>query len=191
MSEKAIRDIILGHVTTWRNQTPQDMPILSKVSRGTSMSNQIPITAEGLKTLKAELDQLIKVRRPDIIKAIAAAREEGDLRENAGYDAARHDQAMTERRIREIEDRIRRAVIIDPKKASSVQVGTTVTIEIDGEEETYTIVGAIEAKPAQGKISNESPIGKALLGRKVGDVIDIRTPSSVLNARVVSLDGSL
>ncbi|CAN5609334.1 transcription elongation factor GreA [soil metagenome] len=154
------------------------------------MSNQIPITKEGLEKLKSELDQLVTVRRPQIIKAIAAAREEGDLRENAGYDAARHDQAMTERRIREIEDRIRRAVIIDPSKASSIQVGTTVKIEIDGEEEEYTIVGAIEAKPAQGKISNESPIGKALLGHKAGDVIDIRTPTSVLQARVVSINGA-
>lgn len=154
------------------------------------MSNQIPITKEGLEKLKSELDQLVTVRRPQIIKAIAAAREEGDLRENAGYDAARHDQAMTERRIREIEDRVRRAVIIDPSKASSVQIGTTVKIEIDGEEEEYTIVGAIEAKPAQGKISNESPIGKALLGRKAGDVIDIRTPTSVLQARVVSINGA-
>jgi transcription elongation factor GreA len=154
------------------------------------MSNPIPITEEGLERLKSELDQLVSVRRPAIIKAIAAAREEGDLRENAGYDAARHDQAMTERRIREIEDRIRRAVVIDPTKATSVQVGTTVTINIDGEDETYTIVGAIEAKPAQGKISNESPIGKALLGRKVGDVVDIRTPASVINARVVALNGS-
>jgi len=154
------------------------------------MSNQIPITEEGLERLKSELDQLVTVRRPAIIKAIAAAREEGDLRENAGYDAARHDQAMTERRIREIEDRIRRAVIIDPTKATSVQIGTTVTIEIDGEEEEYTIVGAIEAKPAQGKISNESPIGKALLGRKAGDVIDIRTPASVLKAKVVSINGA-
>lgn len=154
------------------------------------MSNKIPITEEGLERLKSELDHLVTVRRPEIIKAIAAAREEGDLRENAGYDAARHDQAMTERRIREIEDRIRRAVIIDPTKATSVQVGTTVTIDIDGEEETYTIVGAIEAKPAQGKISNESPIGKALLGRKVGEEVDIRTPTSVLKARIVSLNGS-
>ena len=154
------------------------------------MSEQIPMTEEGLEGLKSELDNLVTVRRPAIIKAIAAAREEGDLRENAGYDAARHDQAMTERRIREIEDRIRRAVIIDPTKATSVQVGTTVTIDIDGEEETYTIVGAVEAKPAQGKISNESPIGKALLGHKVGDVVDIRTPGAILNARVVSLNGS-
>ena len=153
------------------------------------MSNQIPITEEGLERLKSELDQLVTVRRPAIIKAIAAAREEGDLRENAGYDAARHDQAMTERRIREVEDRIRRAVIIDPTKATSVQIGTTVTIEIDGEEEEYTIVGAIEAKPAQGKISNESPIGKALLGHKAGDVVDIRTPVSILKAKVVSING--
>lgn len=154
------------------------------------MSNQIPITEEGLERLKSELDQLVTVRRPAIIKAIAAAREEGDLRENAGYDAARHDQAMTERRIREIEDRVRRAVIIDPSRATSVQIGTTVKIEIDGEEEEYTIVGAIEAKPAQGKISNESPIGKALLGHKAGDVIDIRTPASVLKAKVVSINGA-
>lgn len=154
------------------------------------MAEPIPITKEGLERLKSELDQLVTVRRPEIIKAIAAAREEGDLRENAGYDAARHDQAMTERRIREIEDRIRRAQIIDPSKASSVQVGTTVKIEIDGEEEEYTIVGAVEAKPAQGKISNESPIGKALLGRKKGDVVDIRTPTTVLQARVVSVNGS-
>lgn len=154
------------------------------------MADPIPITEEGLERLKSELDHLVTVRRPEVVKAIAAAREEGDLRENAGYDAARQDQAMIERRIRDIEDRIRRARVIDPSKATSVQVGTTVTIDIDGEEETYTIVGAIEAKPAQGKISNESPIGKALLGRSKGDVVDIRTPASVLKARVVSINGT-
>ena len=150
---------------------------------------KIPTTQEGLERLKAELDQLINVRRP-AIKAIAQAREEGDLRENAGYDAARHDQAMNERRILDIEDRIRRAVVIDPSKANSVQVGANVTIDIDGEEETYTIVGAIEARPAEGRISNESPIGRALLGHKVGDVVDIRTPASVLKAKVVSINGA-
>jgi transcription elongation factor GreA len=154
------------------------------------MAEQIPITEEGLERLKEELDHLVTVRRPEIIKAIAAAREEGDLRENAGYDAARNDQALIERRIREVEDRIRRAVVIDPTKASSIQVGTTVTVAIEGEEETYTIVGAVEARPAQGRISNESPIGRALLGHKVGDEVDIRTPASVLKARVVSINGS-
>jgi transcription elongation factor GreA len=154
------------------------------------MAQQIPITEEGLKRLKGELDHLVTVRRPEIIKAIAAAREEGDLRENAGYDAARNDQALIERRIREVEDRIRRAVVIDPSKTSSVQVGTTVTVAIEGEEETYTIVGAVEARPAQGRISNESPIGRALLGRKVGDEVAIRTPASILTARVVSINGS-
>ncbi|HLT21418.1 MAG TPA: transcription elongation factor GreA [Thermomicrobiales bacterium] len=151
---------------------------------------KIPITEEGLERLKAELEHLTTIRRPAIIKAIAAAREEGDLRENAGYDAARHDQAMNERRIMEIEDRIRRAVVIDQSGATSVQVGTMVTIDIDGEEETYTIVGAVEARPAEGRISNESPIGKALLGRKVGDVVDIRTPTTVLKAKVVSINGA-
>jgi len=151
---------------------------------------KIPITEEGLERLKAELEHLTTIRRPAIIKAIAAAREEGDLRENAGYDAARHDQAMNERRIMEIEDRIRRAVVIDQSGATSVQVWTMVTIDIDGEEETYTIVGAVEARPAEGRISNESPIGKALLGRKVGDVVDIRTPTTVLKAKVVSINGA-
>ena len=151
---------------------------------------KIPITEAGLERLKAELEHLTTIRRPAIIKAIAAAREEGDLRENAGYDAARHDQAMNERRIMEIEDRIRRAVVIDQSGATSVQVGTMVTIDIDGEEETYTIVGAVEARPAEGRISNESPIGKALLGRKVGDVVDIRTPTTVLKAKVVSINGA-
>lgn len=154
------------------------------------MAEQIPITEEGLERLKGELDHLVTVRRPEIVKVIAAAREEGDLRENAGYDAARNDQALIERRIREVEDRIRRAVVIDPSQATSVQVGTTVTVDIEGEEETYTIVGAVEARPAQGRISNESPIGRALLGHKVGDELDIRTPVSVLKARVVSINGS-
>ncbi|MFW6074102.1 MAG: transcription elongation factor GreA [Chloroflexota bacterium] len=152
------------------------------------MSNKVPVTEEGLQNLRKELDELVNVRRPEVVKAIALAREEGDLRENAGYDAARHDQMMIERRIRELEDKLRHAEVIDSSSNGSVQLGSKVSIEIDGETETYTIVGAVEAKPAQGKISNESPIGSALLGSKVGDDVEITTPATTFTARVISID---
>lgn len=153
------------------------------------MSDHIPMTEEGYAALNQELDHLINVRRPEVIQAIAMAREEGDLTENAGYDAAKHDQAMIERRIQELEQQIRRAQIINKStNSSTVQLGSTVTIEIDGEAETYTIVGAVEAKPAQGRISNESPIGKALLGKRVGESVDIETPTMTINARIVQID---
>lgn len=151
---------------------------------------RVLVTKEGLASLQAELDDLINVQRPQVIRAIALAREEGDLRENAGYDAARHDQALIERRIAELEDRIRRAEVIDQGDNSEVRLGSKVTIEIDGESETYTIVGAVEARPAEGRISNESPIGRSLLGRRIGEEVEIETPASNLNARVISIDAA-
>lgn len=154
------------------------------------MSNQVPVTEKGLEDLRAELDELVNVRRPEVVKAIAQAREEGDLRENAGYDAARHDQMMIEHRIRELEHKLRHAVVIGKSSNENVQLGSKVSIEIDGETETYTIVGAVEAKPAMGKISNESPIGSALIGRKVGEEVEITTPATTFTARVVSIDES-
>lgn len=149
---------------------------------------RVLVTKEGLASLQAELEDLISVQRPQVIRAIALAREEGDLRENAGYDAARHDQALIERRISELEDRIRRAEVIDRGDKDEVTLGSTVTIEIDGESETYTIVGAVEARPAQGRISNESPIGRALLGGRIGQEVEIQTPAASLRARIVSID---
>lgn len=150
-------------------------------------AQQIQVTPDGLAALKKELDELINVRRPEIIRAIAAAREEGDLRENAGYDAARHDQAMIEHRIKEIENKIRRAVVIEKHDDTSVQLGAKVTVDIDGTERTFTIVGAFEAKPAEQRISNESPIGRALLGHNVGDKVQIETPAATLNARILNI----
>lgn len=154
------------------------------------MAEKVHVTKEGLEELRRELEHLTTVRRPEVVRAIARAREEGDLRENAGYDAARHDQAMIERRIRELEEQIKNAVLIDRSDNETVQLGTTVTINIDGEEETYTIVGAVEAKPARGRISNESPIGNALLGRKVGEEVQVKTPSDTFTARIVSIHES-
>jgi transcription elongation factor GreA len=144
-------------------------------------AKKVPVTREGLERLKEELRELKEVRRPRVIAAIAEARSHGDLRENAAYDAARHDQAMIEKRIGDLEALLRSAVVVDDNKVrigDTVQVGSTVVVvyEGDDEEETYTIVGAIEAKPALGRISNESPIGRALIGKRPGQVASVVTP---------------
>lgn len=136
-------------------------------------TRRVPVTREGLERLKVELQELKDVRRPQIVEAIAEARSHGDLRENAAYDAAKHDQAMNEKRIADLESLLRNAVVIDEADARPadgfVRLGSTVVVEVDGDEERYTIVGAIEARPSEGRISNESPVGKALLGKRVGE----------------------
>ncbi len=152
---------------------------------------RIPITREGLEALRQEYEYLVKHRRPEIARIIQEAREHGDIRENAAYDAAKHDQAFIEGRIREIEELLKRVELIEEPSdgdRSVVRVGSTVTIEIDGELETYTIVGAVEAKPSAGRISNESPVGKALLGHRAGDVVTIDTPNGRITARIVNVE---
>ncbi|MCS7256302.1 MAG: transcription elongation factor GreA [Thermomicrobium sp.] len=152
---------------------------------------RIPITREGLEALRQEYEHLVKHRRPEIARIIQEAREHGDIRENAAYDAAKHDQAFIEGRIREIEELLKRVELIEEPTdgdRSVVRVGSTVTIEIDGELETYTIVGAIEAKPSAGRISNESPVGKALLGHRAGETVTIQTPNGQITARIVKVE---
>ena len=143
------------------------------------MSDPVPVTREGYERLREELEYLREVRRPEIAAIVAEARSHGDLRENSAYDAARHDQMMNERRIADLDTLFRNAVIVDDLPASNgaVGVGSTVTIDWDGEEERYTIVGAIEAKPTEGKISNQSPIGAALLGKRPGEKAEVPTPA--------------
>lgn len=140
---------------------------------------KVEVTREGFDRLSAELDDLIKVKRPDIIAAVAEARSHGDLRENAAYDAARQDQAMIEKRIGELEHMLRNVKILEASSIKAngfIQVGSVVVVDFDGEDEEYTIVGAIEAKPIQGMISNESPIGRVLMGKKAGDKATVQTP---------------
>src|SRR5688572_26347075 len=118
-------------------------------------TRKVPVTREGLERLHAELKELKEVRRPAIVKALAEARSHGDLRENAGYDAAKYDQAMTEKRIADLEGLLRQAVVLDEDAGAGsdvVQIGSTVVVDVEGDEERYTIVGAIEARPAQGLI---------------------------------------
>ncbi|HEU5425160.1 MAG TPA: transcription elongation factor GreA [Nitrolancea sp.] len=153
---------------------------------------RVPVTREGLEKLQEELEHLTTVRRPEVVRAIAQAREEGDLRENAGYEAAKHDQGFIEARIRELEDLLRRVDVIEENEAPDnrrVRLGSTVTVEIDGVSETYTIVGKVEAKPGEGRISNESPVGRALLGKHQGDELTIETPGAPMRARVLKIAG--
>ena len=157
-----------------------------------SSNEKVPVTREGLAKLKEEYEHLVNSERPRIVEVIAEARSHGDLRENAAYDAAKHDQGIIEGRIRELERMLKRVEIIDESSSatasSNVRIGSTVTIEVDGEEEKYTIVGAVESRPAQGRISNESPFGKALLGRKVGDEVTIETPGINMEAKILRIE---
>ncbi|CAN5691896.1 transcription elongation factor GreA [soil metagenome] len=152
--------------------------------------NKIPVTKEGLERLTSELEELTTVRRKAITEAIAEARSHGDLRENSAYDAARHDQMMNERRIGDLESLVRNAEIVDDQQldAGIVGVGTTVVVDFEGEEERYTLVGAIEAKPAVGRISNESPIGKSLLGKRPGEYAEVGTPGGIRRLKILRID---
>lgn len=128
----------------------------------------VSLTAEGKKELERELDELIK-SRPAIAEKIATAREFGDLSENEEYSSARNEQKMVEGRIMEIQEILKNAKVIRGGKKDKVDLGATVELDMGGKKVTYSVVGPTEANPLEGKISNESPIGKALLGRKAGE----------------------
>jgi transcription elongation factor GreA len=141
------------------------------------------LTLQGKKKLEEELEYLTTVRRKEIAEAIKSAKEEGDLSENSAYDEAKLAQGFLEGRVQTIETQLRNATIIEGKNGHSdkVDIGSFVTVREDGSEaETYRIVGSAEADPLDGKISNESPIGQALLGAKVGDEIVAETPGGDL-----------
>lgn len=150
-----------------------------------------PMTAAGKKKLEEELEYLKTVRRKEVVERIKIARSFGDLSENSEYDSAKEEQAFVEGRITTIENMIRNAKIIeeDTSNATTVTLGRSVTfIELpDGEEETYTIVGSAEADPFEGKISNDSPIAKSLLGKQVGDEVVVQTPGGEMQVKIVSV----
>lgn len=135
------------------------------------IKKNISLTAEGKKELEKELDELIK-GRPAIAERIATARAFGDLSENEEYSSARNEQKIAEGRILEIQDILKNAKIIKGGKKNAVALGATVVLDMGGREVTYSLVGATEANPLEGKISDASPIGKAVLGHKTGDEVD-------------------
>lgn len=150
------------------------------------MKKHFQITQDGKKELETELEQL-KGRRGDIADKIAAARDYGDLSENAEYDAARDEQGLVESRIAEIEEILMNAELITGGSKTRVSLGSKVELKTDAKTVTYTVVGPVEANPLEGKISNESPIGKALFGKKVGDSATITTPKGDVTYEIVKI----
>lgn len=153
------------------------------------MTNAVYMTQEGLDEMKKELDYLKNVRRPEVIEALKEARALGDLSENAEYDAARNEQAQVESKIQELEVLVENVQVIESVKTDSVQIGTHVKIEYvsDGETEEYMIVGSKEADPFSNKISNESPIAKAIIGLKVDDIVTVDSPNGKYDVKVVEI----
>jgi len=154
------------------------------------MNNQNTfLTKEGLEKLKNELDELKNVKRKEISNRIREAKELGDLSENAEYSEAKNDQSFTEGRILEIESILRNATIIKKKTSSSgkVEVGSKIKFDDDGKVKEYFIVGSNEADPIEGKISNESPLGQAFIGKESGDIIEIKVPNGVKKFKIITI----
>ena len=153
------------------------------------VGHQTFITQEGYNKLIKELDELKKVKRKEISERIQEAQELGDLSENAEYVEAKNEQAFIEGRVQEIETLLKHATIIKERKGSSgkVEIGSKIMIKDNQEEKEYVIVGFNEADPAQGKISNESPMGKAFIGKKVGDTIEINVPKGIKAFKIIDI----
>jgi transcription elongation factor GreA len=154
-------------------------------------SPDVPITPEGLTQVRRELDHLVGVRRPDIVARIKAAREHGDLSENFEYHSARNEQSFIETRIRELEVIVKNHVLIEaPGAPDRVELASTVTLaEEEGPEEKYRIVGPAEADPGAGRVSFESAMGRALLGHRVGEEVQVHTPAgSIYTVRILQIE---
>jgi transcription elongation factor GreA len=148
----------------------------------------VELTPDGHARLVEELQVLTQERRPEVIDRIRKARELGDLRENADYTAAREEQSFLEGRIQAIEAQLRHAVVVAPVDSNRVALGSRVTVESDGEESVFTIVGPTESDPGSGRISSASPVGAALVGRSVGDDADVKTPRGSVRYRIVAIE---
>ena len=154
----------------------------------TQSSKKFILTPEGLTKLKGEYDQLVNIKRSQIIRRIERAREFGDLTENSEYDAAKEEQSLLEHRISELEEVLHKAQIIsEPPNNGFVVIGSTVVVEMGDEVHEFTIVGSMEADPATKKISNESPVGQALLGLRVGETIEVAVGPVKSKIRVLEI----
>ena len=153
-----------------------------------SPDKPVPISAEGLKKLEAELEELRSVKRKEVAERIHAAMQFGDYSENSELEQANNDQAFLEGRILTLEQMVKNAVVIDSAQHHDiVEVGSQVTIESNGEKEQYIIVGSAEAAPAEGRISNESPVGKALIGHKKGDLVRASVPRGEVELKILAI----
>ena len=155
-----------------------------------SNTKEVFMTESGLEEIKKELDYLKLEKRPEVITALQEARALGDLSEIAEYDAARNEQAQVEAKIKELEVLIENAKIIEKVRTDIVQIGTKVKIEYveDKDIDEYTIVGSKEADPFSNKISNESPIAKAIIGKKIGDVVSVDSPNGKYDVKIIEIN---
>ncbi|HEY6737160.1 MAG TPA: transcription elongation factor GreA [Candidatus Saccharimonadia bacterium] len=154
---------------------------------GTTTTNEFHLTQEGIQALKDELANLTINKRNEIAERLKEAKADGDLSENAMYDAARDDQSFVEGRIAEIEHILKHASVITNKSGSTVALGSKVHVELEEGEQQYVIVGSTEANPDEGKISDQSPIGRALLGKKAGDEVEVEVPSGTITYKIKSV----
>jgi transcription elongation factor GreA len=146
------------------------------------------LSKDGLDKLRVELDEMLNVKRPEVAQRIHDAKEHGDLSENAEYEDAKNEQAFVEGRIQTLQALIKNATIIDENHSTDhVQIGSTVTVDSNDGEESFTIVGSTEAKPTEGRISNESPVGRALLGKKKGEKVVVKVPAGDFTYKIVSI----
>jgi transcription elongation factor GreA len=152
------------------------------------LDKPVLLTQEGLDKLQLELDELRTTRRSEIAERIRYAKEFGDISENSEYEDAKNEQGMVEGRILTLEKLIRNAVLIEEHHDGIVQAGSVVKVKDEFGEETYTIVGPAEVDVARGRISMESPVGKALIGHKVGDKVSVQTPSGSRTVKIVKID---
>lgn len=152
-------------------------------------TNQIQITPDGLKALEQELNELKNVKRPKIVDQVAYARDQGDLSENSAYIQGKEELNFTDGRISELEDILNTVKVVKPSLAGTgkVSMGNKVTVSINGTQHTFHVVGEWEADPQQKKISHESPLGKALLGKKKGDTVEVEAPAGTIKYTIVNI----
>jgi transcription elongation factor GreA len=174
----------------FKDRSPSVCPHATNSERGPETVNNKPtyLSKDGLEKLRSELDEMVSVKRPEVANRIHDAKEHGDLSENAEYEDAKNEQAFVEGRIQTLEALIKNATINDENHSTDhVQNGSTVSVESPDGKEAFTIVGSAEAKPAEGRISNESPVGRALLGKKKGEKVVVKVPAGDFTYKIVGI----
>ena len=151
-------------------------------------NNKVLLTKDGLTELKREHDELVSVKRPDAVTRLASARELGDLSENSEYAAAKQDLSFIDGRILELEEILHGAKVVTNHTKSHVDVGCKVTLHMNGKKEIFMLVGEWEADPKEKKISHESPLGKALLGKKVGEQVEVEAPAGKVLYKILHIE---
>lgn len=156
-------------------------------------AKKIYLTKDGLAEIQKEYDELTKKKRPEVLEMLSQARNQGDLSENAEYHAAKEELSFIDGRIDELEEMLKQVIIIEEKiskngKKTVVDLGATVTLQVAGKKHVYTVVGEFEADPAVQKISDQSPLGKALIGKTIGDKVEVEAPAGKVAYTVVSIE---